>query len=175
MTGNLTLPKTGENGSTISWALTSGDEGLINTETGEVTRPADEDKTVTLTATISKEGGISVTKEFVLKLLRMESAFDYNLLLDVQAGEQSVTVTASVEKLNPAAQGGVLILALYYENRLIDIYVDKSLTGNTYQTAAELHHTGYEMSGDIRVVGVVWDCLENMKPIALYKRWYHNN
>lgn len=175
VTGNLTLPKTGENGSTISWALTSGDEGLINTETGEVTRPADEDKTVTLTATISKEGGISVTKEFVLKLLRMESAFDYNLLLDVQAGEQSVTVTASVEKLNPAAQGGVLILALYYENRLIDIYVDKSLTGNTYQTAAELHHTGYEMSGDIRVVGVVWDCLENMKPIALYKRWYHNN
>lgn len=125
------------------------------------------------------DGGIwRIEEESTYPMLQWQFAsqeFDYDLSLNVQTGEQSVTVTANVEKLNSEVQDGVLILALYYKNRLIDIYVDNGLTGNTYQTSTELHHTGYVMSEDIHVAGFVWDSRENMRPLALCQRWCFNN
>ncbi len=59
---DVILPKTLNCGSSISW--TSTDPSIINSD-GVVTRPYDEDKAVTLTATI-KKGLITDTKEFTL-------------------------------------------------------------------------------------------------------------
>jgi hypothetical protein len=52
---SLVLPTAGANGTTITWS--AAPEYVINTTTGEVTRPTDADKIVTLTATISRAGG----------------------------------------------------------------------------------------------------------------------
>ena len=64
------LPTSGANGTTISWSASP--VGFINTTTGAVTRPAftDGDKTVTLTATISK-GEASDTKAFTLTIIAL--------------------------------------------------------------------------------------------------------
>ncbi|WP_342404962.1 immunoglobulin-like domain-containing protein [Brevibacillus sp. FSL K6-2834] len=64
VTSDLTLPTTGENGVTISWA--SDKEDVVSTE-GKVTRPANGsgDATVKLTATL-KKGTATETKEFTV-------------------------------------------------------------------------------------------------------------
>ncbi len=59
---NLTLPAAGANGVTITWATTDATVVEVN---GTIHRGA-EDKTVTLTATLSLEGATSVTKEFTV-------------------------------------------------------------------------------------------------------------
>ncbi len=73
--GNLTLPKTGANGSTITWK--SNDPSII-TPTGEVKRPGngEGDKTVKLTATLTlhKE---SITKAFLAKVKEMPKKENY--------------------------------------------------------------------------------------------------
>lgn len=77
--GNITLPKTLDDGTEITW--TSSDEATIKTTAsaldkdyganyteypaGKVTRPKDADKKVTLTATVEKEGK-TYTKKFVV-------------------------------------------------------------------------------------------------------------
>lgn len=60
---NLTLPTTGENGSTITWA--TSDTSVI--EADGTIHPGDEAKTATLTATITK-GSVSDTKTFDVTL-----------------------------------------------------------------------------------------------------------
>lgn len=62
--GNVTLPTTGSNGTTVTWA--SSDDTVV-TPTGEVTRPATGSAavTVTLTARIAK-GSSDTTREFEL-------------------------------------------------------------------------------------------------------------
>jgi hypothetical protein len=64
------LPTAGTHGTTITWSETSG---RINTITGVVTRPSftQGDQTVTLTATVSKSGGTSQIKNFVLTIRLM--------------------------------------------------------------------------------------------------------
>lgn len=62
VTGDLTLPTSGDNGSTISWS--SSDTSVIAAD-GTVTRPASTDASVMLTATISLNG-VSVTKTFTV-------------------------------------------------------------------------------------------------------------
>ncbi len=66
VTSNLTLPTSGDNGTTISWA--SSNETIIKTD-GTVTRPSGIDVQVTLKATISKSGGTDATKVFVVTVL----------------------------------------------------------------------------------------------------------
>ena len=63
---NLTLPTTGDYGTTISW---SSDMPLVISNTGVVTKPTDADKTVTLTATVSKNSD-SYQRTFVFKVLK---------------------------------------------------------------------------------------------------------
>jgi uncharacterized protein YjdB len=73
--GNLTLPKSGANGSTITWKST--DPSII-TPTGEVKRPGNGvgDKMVKLTATLTlhKE---SITKAFLAKVKEMPKKENY--------------------------------------------------------------------------------------------------
>jgi hypothetical protein len=61
----LTLPATGTNGSTITWA--SSDEALINSTTGAVVMPVSGQVTVYLTATVAI-GEVSRTKDFEIVL-----------------------------------------------------------------------------------------------------------
>lgn len=68
---DLSLPTTGENGATISW--NSSNNGVINPETGEVTRPSfsQGDINVTLTATITS--GTETTRlEFEFGVIRLD-------------------------------------------------------------------------------------------------------
>lgn len=75
VTRNLNLPQTGSNGTTITWSASP--TGYINTTTGAVSRPAhtQRDKTVTLTATISKAGGTDRTKDFALVVKAKEAPY----------------------------------------------------------------------------------------------------
>lgn len=66
VTRNLTLPETGAYGTTIVW---SSDDPLVIADDGTVEAPSDGSKTVTLTATVSKAGGIAQTKEFTLTVV----------------------------------------------------------------------------------------------------------
>ncbi|MDQ0231198.1 immunoglobulin-like domain-containing protein [Metabacillus malikii] len=59
--GNITLPTSGSEGSTISWKSSHPE---VITSTGEVTRPAKGDQAVKLTATITLNGAV-VTKGFI--------------------------------------------------------------------------------------------------------------
>jgi hypothetical protein len=65
------LPTVGNNDTTILWSISPND-GWINTTTGEVTRPTytQGNKEVTLTATVSKEGGVDQTKTFTMTIVK---------------------------------------------------------------------------------------------------------
>ncbi|MFD0670737.1 immunoglobulin-like domain-containing protein [Cohnella sp. GCM10027633] len=60
----LTLPTIGANDTAIAWSATP--TGIIDTVTGSVTRDADDDQAVTLTATISKGSATPVQVPFAL-------------------------------------------------------------------------------------------------------------
>lgn len=74
ITSSLNLISSGDNGTNISWSANPA--GLINTSTGAVTRPTSSqgNKTVTLTAVISKAGGTSKTKTFTLTIAALSSS-----------------------------------------------------------------------------------------------------
>jgi uncharacterized protein YjdB len=67
VTGNIILPKSGPNGTTIAWSCTKPD---IVSPDGVVVRPAITTE-VTLTATISMAGSAQTTKVFKLTVLQM--------------------------------------------------------------------------------------------------------
>lgn len=77
---SLTLPQNGQNSTTISWVEQTDAGNNINIElatgTVTVTRPssAEGDKTVILTATISKQHGTAMTKGFVVTVKAYTSA-----------------------------------------------------------------------------------------------------
>jgi hypothetical protein len=75
VTKNITLPVTGQNGSTITW---SSNDLAVVTNDGLVTRPSygTGDKTVTLTATIQK-GTASATKPFTITV---KQSLPYNAI-----------------------------------------------------------------------------------------------
>lgn len=91
VTGNLALPTTGSNGTTIS--LASEDEAVVTSD-GKVTRPINEtgDRTVTLVATITK-GTITDTKSFtvVVKNITISSS-----VLSLQEGNYWGNITLIV-------------------------------------------------------------------------------
>lgn len=68
VTSKLNLLVAGANDTDITW--TADPAGYVNPTTGAVTRPEHNqgDQTVTLTATISKEGGTAQTKDFTITI-----------------------------------------------------------------------------------------------------------
>ena len=70
----LNLPKTGANGTTIAWSASP--PGIINTDTGVVTRQLDNDNTVALKATVSYTGGTAKTKTFQLTIPEIPGRFE---------------------------------------------------------------------------------------------------
>ncbi|MFI7702495.1 family 43 glycosylhydrolase [Nonomuraea sp. NPDC049480] len=73
--GNLTLPVTGENGTTVAWV---SDKPSVVTPTGEVTRPAHGAGAVTvkLIATVTKNAA-TATREFTAEVPEMPARQDY--------------------------------------------------------------------------------------------------
>lgn len=67
MTENLVLPPAGEKGSTITWSAQP--EGWIDAGTGALQQTVTADVPLTLTATISYEGGTSKTRVFDLTVM----------------------------------------------------------------------------------------------------------
>ena len=88
----LTLPATGTNGSTITWA--SSDEALINPTTGAVVMPVSGQVTVTLTATVAI-GEVSRTKQFEVVLGTAEPTETLVLKHEFNFGTSAVSGYAS--------------------------------------------------------------------------------
>ena len=105
----LNLPSAGENGTTISWA--SDRPEIIDSTTGKVTLPTDNEVKVTLTATITK-GSVSDTKTFTITVKTQAAADEEALARIVQNlstnfrvpySESGANVNDVVKRLLPAA------------------------------------------------------------------------
>ncbi|MBF4461307.1 MULTISPECIES: immunoglobulin-like domain-containing protein [unclassified Rathayibacter] len=98
VTSNLTLPTTGANGSTITWA--SSAPGTVSTS-GVVTRPASgtPDATLTLTPTAT-HGGSAVTGSAITVTVKAYAAGD-------SAQAELARAVAAAVKADPALQGSV--------------------------------------------------------------------
>jgi len=98
VTKNITLPTTGSDGTTISWA--SSDAAVVSTA-GVVTQALTQDKSVTLTATISVSGA-SDTKAFPLTVkaqmteAEAVAAAKSALTITYAAGDSAASVTKDV-------------------------------------------------------------------------------
>ncbi len=100
---NITLPTSGEEGTTISW---SSDNTAVITAAGAVTRPSasSSDASVTLTATISKESATD-TKTFTLTVLKEEptdigTLGSFTIDVDDATVEAGIADTHSVTAVN---------------------------------------------------------------------------
>lgn len=98
VTGNLTLPTSGAKGSAISWA--SSDPAVISV-TGQVTRPADADAAVTLTATLTL-GTKTVTRQYQLTVVAHNPVADLTLAAKRYVLRPTIVSGTSL----PAAQAG---------------------------------------------------------------------
>jgi hypothetical protein len=134
VTANITLPTSGTNGSTISWA--SNNTTVISTA-GVVTRQA-TDTTVTLTATITKNAATD-TKAFSI-VVTATSAASYTAIPASANGTWSLAGTAIFTMNN-----GALTSAGYPSG--INAYYDAG--GNLYLGASGVYSaaTGYTWNG----------------------------
>lgn len=110
VTQNLTLLAAGDHGTTITW---SSDNGAVIAADGTVTRPANSvgDATVTLTATIEKNG-TTTTKTFVTKVLKQaqtdaEAVSNAKTALDLgyTVGDTADSVTQDLTLASIGADG----------------------------------------------------------------------
>ncbi|MBN2852309.1 MAG: S-layer homology domain-containing protein, partial [Clostridia bacterium] len=85
ITQNFTLPTSGSNGTTISWVekTDTGSNITVSGDTVTVVRPAHEegDKIVTITAIISKEEGVSETKDIDI-IIKASDPITYTVTYD---------------------------------------------------------------------------------------------
>lgn len=86
-TENFTLPATGANGSTITWAVTEGTAITIEGTTAKVTR-GDADATVKLTATI-KLNDATLTKEFTITVPKMSDGSEPTLAATISFADKA--------------------------------------------------------------------------------------
>lgn len=110
ITGNLSLPILGDNGSTISWEST--DTGIVNVN-GIVTKPSftQGNKTVTLTAAIGRGAVTPVTKIFIVTVIALEEAAeekvnaDYAWLVDTEILNGNSSLDNVTNNLKLPAEG----------------------------------------------------------------------
>ncbi len=87
-TDNFTLPATGANGSTITWAVTEGTAIAIEGTQATVVR-GDADATVKLTATI-KLNEETLTKEFTITVPKMSDGSEPTLATSIKVGDRII-------------------------------------------------------------------------------------
>ena len=102
---DLTLPTSGDEGTTIAW---SSDNTAIDAATGAVTRPSasSSDASVTLTATITK-GIATATKTFVLTVLK-EEPIDIGTLTSFTISAANTTAETNTESSHSVTVNGGL-------------------------------------------------------------------
>ncbi|MEA4920341.1 MAG: immunoglobulin-like domain-containing protein [Clostridiaceae bacterium] len=112
VTTHIVLSKTGDYGSTISWA--SSDEGIISAD-GTVSRPTDNDASVTVTATLTN-GTESTTATFTLKVIATDDSDILQQILDdtedlemIYAGSDSASFVSDDLTLRTAGANGSTI------------------------------------------------------------------
>ncbi len=147
--GNLApLPETGTSGASIEWNVDT-DEGWINPDTGEVTRPtySQGDRSIILTVTISKAGGASLSKSFSLTVKAADMTADEAIALDIAALD-----AADILNGNSALDNitGDLLLPLAGVNGT-KITWSAQPTGWINETGGTVVRPGYSR-GDITVV-----------------------
>lgn len=127
ITGNLTLPTQGANGSTITWQSSAPE--VIST-TGVVTRPAvgSADATVTLTAT-AVNGTATLTKEFVFTVAAQT---DFSTLTDFAVSDVRLTDEWLLEDLDLEID---YLLSLDADKMLVDYYKLAGVTTTSNGTA----------------------------------------
>ncbi|MGN9840282.1 family 43 glycosylhydrolase [Nonomuraea sp. H19] len=149
--GNLTLPATGESGTTVSWA---SDRPSVITPTGEVTRPApgSGDVTVKLTATVTKNQA-TATRAFTAKVVELPAQQNYaGYLFSYFTGEG----TADGEQLYFALsrgndplkwrelnEGKPVLTSTLGEKGLRDPFIIRSPEGDKF----------YQIATDLRIYG----------------------
>ena len=105
VTKNITLPTTGANGVSISWE--SSDTDTITT-TGTVTRPANKNTVVTLTATLTKNA-VMDTKNFNLTVIILDAGAITqaiaNLAIGYSGTDNATGVTAHIRLPQAGANG----------------------------------------------------------------------
>lgn len=132
----IVLSDKGSNGTVITWS--DDPENIINTGSGTVLRPQDEDKDVTLTATITKDiykdgiikDSIVTTKTFTIKVKKFG--------VDINVSTTGKQVTIKVE--NSEMNGQDVTISLYNKQsgNLAYIQQGKIADGNvTFQTEIE--------------------------------------
>lgn len=151
--GNVTLPKEGENGSTISWISENVD---VITPSGEVIRPAhdENDVTVKLIATISLNDQI-VHKEFQAHVKKMPKPeayqgylFSYFIGEGDQNGEQIYfALSEGNDPLNwqELNHGDVIFSSKFGERGLRDPFIIRSPEGDQFYLIAtdlKIHGNG---------------------------------
>jgi formylglycine-generating enzyme required for sulfatase activity len=119
ITTDITLPTTGENGSTITW---SSDNPDVIASDGTVTQPTygSGDTTVTLTATITS-GGETTTVTFVVVVLEAPPTDSYivatdtgNLVIGYALGDSAVSVTQNLTLDTTGSSGSTITWAATY-------------------------------------------------------------
>ncbi|WP_171074544.1 family 43 glycosylhydrolase [Nonomuraea basaltis] len=149
--GNLTLPVTGENGTTVSW---TSDHPSVITATGEVTRPAHGAGAVTveLTATVARNEA-TATRTFTAKVPELPARQDYQgYLFSYFTGEG----TADGEQLSFALSrgndplrwrelngGAPVLTSTLGEKGLRDPFIIRSPEGDKF----------YQIATDLRIYG----------------------
>lgn len=166
VSGNLTLPLIGENGSVITWE--SSDESIISSKAdgsiaaGKVNRPA-ADTDVTLTATITNEDDVE-TKEIVChvrKKVQVADTTDYLFSYFPYTGfkDERVYFGISEDGLNfDSLNNGKFVLESRQGTHGIrDPFVIRSHEGDKfYMIATDLTVAGVTQDG-VKYPGMSWD------------------
>ncbi len=165
-TADITLPLAGEENTTITWATS---DASVITKDGVVSF-AKEDKTATLTATITK-GNATDTKEFIVTVSG-RAAYEIKGIVVKADGTTSNELVAdgeitAVEILNNYSKSAKMYVALYKDDRFVTVSTaDLKSDAQSKEVRTVMLDTPIELPSDINGYEArvfVWD---NMTPLA---------
>lgn len=126
-TENFTLPATGANGSTITWAVTEGTAITIEGTTAKVTR-GEADATVKLTATI-KLNEETLTKEFTITVPKMSDGSEPTLATSIKVGDRIVLANVDGKSELTGVSNGIGVRTQYEGTAPAATYVLEVVAG----------------------------------------------